>query len=81
MPLVEHRYPLFMVGGRGDSDMREGRKAEVIIADVFVCTYACIYRFLISSTNLKKLIIVSFNLQNGKRDKGCAYLSNSFLFG
>ena len=56
MPLVEHRYPLSMVGGRGGSDMREGRKAEVIIIDVFVCVCQnCMYRFLISSTNKKLL--------------------------
>ena len=45
-PLVEHRYPLSIVGGRGGSDMREERKAEVIIADVFMCacqTCTCIY--------------------------------------
>ena len=30
MLLLEHRYPLSNVGGRGGSGMREERKAEVI---------------------------------------------------
>ena len=52
MPLVEHRYPLSMVGGRGGSDMREERKTEVIIVDVFVIVCQnCMYRILILSTN------------------------------
>ena len=53
MPLVEHRYPLSMVGGRGGSYMRKRERlrllTEVIFIDVLVCVCQnCMYRFMIS---------------------------------
>ena len=41
----------------GGSDMREGRKAEVIIADVFVCSY----------TYMPKLYLQIFDIVHNKK--------------